>query len=148
MRDLIQFFSPLFNSILFNHPNISLVELSFFSSILLIVIAGELTKQKPEKSSVDTVVFYVSIPLFLCAGYLVFCELTWWKSTINIIVSFFVFYKLSQLILFVFNLSFAGLYNLQSSKDGRTLKRSAYIFITITTIFALIFAVLLEQIIF
>ncbi|MFV5694022.1 hypothetical protein ACM55G_01110 [Flavobacterium sp. LB3P122] len=149
MTDITQFFLPFFSSVLFNHSNLALIELSFFTSILMFGTVGKLVNQKPE-TSFASIGYLVSVSLFLSAGYLAFHELTWWKSTINIIVSTIVFLIVSELILFVFILLFSGLYNYnhQSSKNEITLKRSAALFIATITIIAIALSVLLEKQIF
>lgn len=147
MTDTIQFFTPFFNSVLFNHSNIALIELSFFTSILMFGTVGKLVNQNPETSFASTG-YLVSVALFLSSIYLLFNELTWWKSVINIVVSILVFVLVSELILSIINILFAGLYNHESSKDGRTMKRSTGLFIATITIIAIALSVLLEKKIF
>lgn len=144
MTDVIQFFSPFFSSVLFNHSSLALIELSFFISILMFGTVGKLVDQKPD-TSFSSSGYLISVTLFLSSIYLLFCELIWWKSIINIIVSVIVFVILSELILSIINFLFAGLYNLQSSKDGRTLKRSSSVFIASITILAVVLGVLLKN---
>lgn len=147
MTETIQFFTPLFSSVLFNHSNLSLVELSFFTSMLVFITVGEIVSQKPD-SSYPGIGYLLSITLLLSSIYLGFCELIWWKAIINIAVSLTVFYFLLVPTINVL-VAFSGmLFKLNPLTNEIVPKRSTSLFIATITILAIILLVLLEKKIF
>ena len=146
MKEIVYFFTPFFNSVLFNHQNIALVELAFLFSILLFDILRLLTAEKP-KTGASFALFLVITSLFLSASYILFSELTWWKSLVNILVSVIAFKLISLIIIFPLQVSFHGFYRYKSPESEGILKRRAFVFISIIVIVAITLNVMIKNIV-
>lgn len=147
MTEIIQFFTPFFSAVLFNHSSLALIEMSFFISILMYGTVGKLVDQNPG-TSYAYIGYLVSVTLFLSSTYILFCELAWWKSIINIVVSTIVFVIISELTLSLFINLFSGFYNTQSSNNETTLKRGPALFIVSITICAVFLSMIIKNKIF
>ena len=110
MNSVINFFDPFFNAFLFNHKNLSLNEICFFSAVFLFGTIGKLVDEKPNISGV-LVGYVYSIGIFLTSVYLTFIELTWWKAIVNILVSVILFVIVSEILLSFFIIVFGGFFH-------------------------------------
>lgn len=144
MREIVASFTPFFNSILYNHQSISLIEFSFLFSILIYQIFDSLAAQKPKTSSA-LLMFLVIVPLFTSSCYVLFCQLIWWKAIVNILVSIFAFTLISKLIILFFQISIHGFYRFQTPESEGVLKRRAFVFISIIIIIAICLNVMIKN---
>lgn len=147
MTEIIQSFRPFFSSILFNHSNISLVELSIFTSMMVFIAVGEIVNQKPD-TSYSGAGYGLSISLLLSSIYLGFSELIWWKAIVNIAVSLTVFYFLLVLVLNGLVTLSGVLFKFNPVTNEVVPKRSTALFIATITFLAIVLLVFLEQKIF
>ena len=145
MKEIVYFFTPFFNSILYNHQSISLVELSFLFSILLYDLSKILRAEKPRSAGANVIVF-LSIILFINACYILFSELTWWKAIVNTLISIIAF-KLISLINIIFTTAtFQGFYRFKSPESEGIIKRRAFVYFSIIMIVVSILNVMLINI--
>jgi hypothetical protein len=144
MKEIVSSFTPFFNSVLYNHQSISLIEFSFLFSILIFQIFDTLAAQKT-KTSFALMMFLVILPLFPSACYVLFCELIWWKAIVNILVSIYAFTLISKVIILFFQISIHGFYRFQTPESEGVLKRRAFVFISFIIIIAICLNVMIKN---
>ena len=144
MKEIVSSFTPFFNSVLYNHQSISLIEFSFLFSNLIFQIFDTLAAQKT-KTSFALMMFLVILPLFPSACYVLFCELIWWKAIVNILVSIYAFTLISKVIILFFQISIHGFYRFQTPESEGVLKRRAFVFISFIIIIAICLNVMIKN---
>jgi hypothetical protein len=132
MNSVIDFFEPFFNTFLFNHKNLSLIEIGFFCTVFLFGFIGKMVEQKPN-TSIAAFGYGYSIILFLTCVYITFVELTWWKAIINITVSVFLFMFISEILLLLIMLQLKGFYH-YGDDELRPKRRTALLILILFSI--------------